>query len=74
MANRLTVTPEFAAVVARARAAALEAGELRSGPVADRRPPLPEDVRAALAAWRNSGDYERVVAEITADDPDLQSQ
>lgn len=30
--------------------------------------------RAALADWVASGDYDRAVAEITADDPDLATQ
>ncbi|MGH9014881.1 MAG: hypothetical protein ACRDZ1_13230 [Acidimicrobiia bacterium] len=74
MANRLTISPELATVVARARAAAEEAGELRSTPAGSPASPLSPEARGALADWRASGDYDRAVAEIIADDPDLATQ
>lgn len=73
MSNRLTISPELAAVVARARAAAEETGELRPASGV-RALPLSDEVRAVLADWRASGDYDRAVAEIVADDPDLATQ
>jgi hypothetical protein len=74
MANQRTISPELAAAVARARVAAEEAGELRSTPAGSPNAGLSPEARAALADWRSSGDYDRAVAEIVADDPDLATQ
>jgi hypothetical protein len=74
MANQRTISPELAAVVARARAAAEEAGELRSTPFSFPDAGLSPEARAAIADWLSSGDYDRAVAEIVADDPDLATQ
>ena len=73
MANRLTISPELAAAAARARAAAQQAGELRAAP-GSQPVSLSDEVRAALVEWRASGDYDRAVAEVVADDPDLATQ
>ena len=74
MANRVTISPELAAVVAAAREAAAEAGELRPAPTHAPAPVLSPEVRAAVADWRSSGDYDRTVAEIVAGDPDLATE
>lgn len=62
---------DLAATVARARAAAAEAGELtppRPGPV---RSQLPETLRDAAAEDLRSGIYQRAAREAVAGDPDL---
>ena len=74
MANQRTISPELAAVVERARVAAQEAGELRSTPASLPDAGLSPEASAALADWLSSGDYDRAVAEIVADDPDLATQ
>ena len=74
MANHRTISPELAAVVARAQVAAREAGELRSAPSGSPEVGLSPEARTALTEWLASGDYDRAVAEIVADDPDLASQ
>jgi hypothetical protein len=74
MANRRTISPELAAVVARARLAAQAAGELRSIPRGSPGAGLASDARMTLADWLSSGDYDRAVAKIVADDPELASQ
>lgn len=75
MARKLNLDPDLQAVVERAREQARASGELLDGPA--RVPPsagLSPEARAALAEWVASGDYDRAVAEIVADDPDLQTQ
>jgi len=74
MANQLKLSPELSEAVERARAAAEESGELLVAPYSPPATPLPPEARAALADWVASGDYDRVVAELTADDPDLATQ
>lgn len=74
MATRLELDPELQAVVQRARDLAREHGELLDGPGAPPSQGLSEAVRAAVADWADSGDYDRAVAELVADDPDLQTQ
>jgi hypothetical protein len=70
MAHR-TLSPAFAAAVERARTAARAAGELRDEPVGIAKPPFDASQREVVAAWRASGGYDRIVAEIVADDPEL---
>ncbi len=36
--------------------------------------PLPPEASAVLKDWVDSGDYDRAVEEIVADDPDLATQ
>jgi hypothetical protein len=60
-------------VVDRARKLARERGQLRDGPWTRTREPLPEEAKAALRDWVDSGDYDRAVAAVVADDPDLQT-
>lgn len=78
------LSPELRAAVLRARrvlaqereahAAAIDAGQIPSAPAATPLPPLSPEAREALREWRASGDYDRAVAEIVADDPDLRSE
>lgn len=65
--------PEFRAVVEQARRLARESGELRDEPWAPPRDPLPAAARVAIRDWVDSGDYDRAVTEVVADDPDLQA-
>jgi hypothetical protein len=53
---------------------ARERGELLDGPGAPPSEGLSPAIRAAVADWVKSGGYDRAVAEIVADDPDLQTQ
>lgn len=73
MAARHKLEPEFEAVVERARQVARKNGELRDEPWAPPSEPLPDAAKAALRDWVDSGDYDRAVAEIVANDPDLQT-
>lgn len=68
-----TLSPALAAEVDRARRLAQEAGELLS-PTPYAPPNLPSEVKAALLDWKASGDYDRAVAAIAGDDPDLATQ
>ncbi len=74
MATKLKLDPEVQRVVERARAAAREHGELLDGPSGIAGADLSPEAKAALAEWVTSGDYDRVVAEITANDPDIATQ
>lgn len=74
MAMKLELDPELQAVVARARELARKSGELLDGPGAPSSDGISPAVRAAVADWVDSGDYDRAVAELVADDPDLQTQ
>ncbi|MGH9136166.1 MAG: hypothetical protein ACRD0G_03850 [Acidimicrobiales bacterium] len=74
MTSRLTMSPELAVTVDRARRLAAEAGELRSTPAGSPGSPLPAEAKAALVDWKTSGDYDAAVAEVVAQDPDLATQ
>jgi hypothetical protein len=74
MATQLRIDPELQAIVERAREQARRHGELRDEPWTPPRDPLPAEAQAALKDWVASGDYDRAVAEIVADDPDLDTQ
>ncbi len=74
MATKLKLDPELQRVVERARAAARERGELLDGPSGIAGDDLSPEAKAALAEWVSSGDYDRIVAEITANDPDIATQ
>lgn len=65
------MTPELRAVVEWARERARESGELLDPPTEPPRSHLSPQVRAVLREWRDSGDFDRALAEVTADDPDL---
>ena len=74
MAAEPKFDPELQAIVERARVLARERGELRDGPWTGPDEPLPDGVKPVLRDWIDSGGYDRAVAEITADDPDIQTQ
>jgi len=74
MANRLTMSPELSEAVERARKGAREAGELLDPPTEPFRSPLSPEVQEVLREWRDSGDFDRALAEVIADDPDLATQ
>ncbi|HEY4378016.1 MAG TPA: hypothetical protein VGM93_12700 [Acidimicrobiales bacterium] len=71
MAIALHVDPYLEALIIRARAEAEQAGDLPAGPPDLGEWQLPADVAAVVQDWLKSGDYEQVVAEIGATDPDL---
>ncbi len=70
----MNLGPELQALVDRLRAEARERGELPGRPWSASVDPLPPEARAALKDWVSSGDYDRAVAELVADDPDLATQ
>lgn len=74
MSHRLTMSPELRDVVERARRAARDAGELLDPPSAPYRSPLSPEVQVVLREWRDSGEFDRALAEVIADDPDLADQ
>lgn len=71
MANRLRLSPELRRAVEHARLGAREAGELLEPPASPPRSPLSPEVRAVLADWKASGDFDQALAEVIAEDPDL---
>ncbi|MGI8433197.1 MAG: hypothetical protein ACR2LE_00420 [Nocardioidaceae bacterium] len=74
MANRLRLSPELRRLVEHARAGAREAGELLQAPASPPQSPLSPEVRAVLAEWKASGDFDQALAEVIADDPDLSTR
>lgn len=74
VAIEVKLAPELQPVVERARTLARERGELLDGPSNMSLTALSDAARLALADWVSSGDYDRAVAEISADDPDLATQ
>ena len=72
--NRPELSPELSSVVERARMAAREAGELLDPPTEPFRSPLSPEVQTVLREWRDSGDFDRALAEVIAGDPDLADQ
>ncbi len=70
----MKLDPELQPVVERARQVACQRGELRDGPGTPPSTGLSPAVRAAVADWVDSGDYDRAVAELVDGDPDLESQ
>lgn len=66
--------PEVRETVERGRAQARERGELLDGASGISGHDLSPAARAALADWVASGDYDRVVDAVTADDPDIRTQ
>lgn len=69
----MNLGPELEALVDRLRAEAREHGEIPSTPRSISFEPLPQEAHAVLIDWVKSGDYDRAVAEIVADDPDLRT-
>jgi hypothetical protein len=66
--------PELREVVARARRAAEDAGELRPPGTGPLRSSIPPEARAAVMEWLRDGGYAAAVARIAAEDPDLADQ
>ena len=64
-------TQDLQAIVARTRAAAAKAGELKPVHVGPLVSDLPAEVRRAIAEDLASGEYRRAVDEAVAGDPDL---
>lgn len=67
------MNPELSEAVDRARKGAREAGELLDPPTEPFRSHLSPEVQAVLREWRDSGEFDRAIAEVVADDPDLQT-
>jgi hypothetical protein len=74
MALQLHSDPDLAAVVARARRRARDAGELHPASDAPVASTLDPAAREIVESWIREGGYERAVAEVVADDPDLATQ
>lgn len=74
MATGVRLDAELRSVVERARSRAREQGELLDTPSGLPSCDLSPAAGAVLADWVASGDYDRAIAEITADDPDLATQ
>jgi hypothetical protein len=74
MSTQAELGPELQLVVDRARAQARRRGELLDEPSGVPSTDLSDAARAALTDWISSGDYDRAVADITADDPDIATQ
>lgn len=65
------MSPELRDAIERARRQARAAGELLEPPTQAPRSPLSAPVRAVLSDWKASGDFDRALAAVVADDPDL---
>ncbi|MCU1498631.1 MAG: hypothetical protein JWM47_2584 [Acidimicrobiales bacterium] len=74
MAKEVHLDPEFERIVERARAMAIADGEILTEPSYLPPSTLSPEARAALDDWVTSGDFDRAIAEITADDPDIATQ
>ncbi|MCU1498208.1 MAG: hypothetical protein JWM47_2161 [Acidimicrobiales bacterium] len=74
MAKELNLDPELRRTIERGRAQAEADGEILTGPSGMPPNNLSPEARAIVKDWVASGDYDRVVAEITANDPDLATQ
>lgn len=69
-----TMSPALAAAVERAQAEARAAGELLPEPAGPVESPFDAAEREVIAAWHSSGEYERIVVDIVAGDPEIASQ
>ena len=74
MALRLGSDSELAAVVARARRRAREAGELQAPGTPTVESVLDPAAREIVVAWIRGGGFDRALAAVAADDPDLATQ
>jgi hypothetical protein len=74
MATQVKLDPVLQSRVEHAREQASERGELLDGPGTPPSDGLSPIAQAVLADWVASGDYDRAVAEIVVDDPDLATQ
>jgi len=74
VATQVRLDGDLERIVDRARAQAQARGELVVAPTGVLSAGLSDAARAALSDWVSSGDYDRAVESITADDPDLATQ
>lgn len=74
MTAQPTSSAHLTDVIARCRARAEELGELRPPKVGTFTSAFNDEARQILAEWRHGGGYERALAEIVADDPELTDQ
>lgn len=65
------MSPALAAAVERAQAEARAAGELLPEPAGPVESPFDAAEREVIAAWHSSGEYERIVVDIVAGDPEI---
>ena len=65
------LTPALAAAARRATTEAAAAGELRPAPAGSTATRFDQGERELILAWRSSGEYDRILADIVAGDPDL---
>jgi hypothetical protein len=73
MATDLRSDPELAKLVEQARTRAAEAGELLTGPTAIESP-LSEEAREIVVSWLAEGGYDRAMAAVEAEDPELRTE
>lgn len=73
MATELRSDPELTELLERARTRAAEDGEVLTGPTPVG-PSLSSEAGQIVASWLDDGGYDRAVADITAEDPDLRSE
>lgn len=74
MSTRLRSDPELAAIIERARQEARAADELQPSESRFLESPLSPAAREVLASWVQDGGYDRALAEVAADDPELADQ
>lgn len=74
MATQVEFDPKLQAVVERARKLARESGELLDGPGEPPSQGLSPAIKAAVGEWVDGGGYDRAVAEIVAEDPEIPTQ
>jgi hypothetical protein len=71
----MRLDPELAEIVERARKRAIEAGELPLRPTGTPfKSPLSDEAKMVLREWLDGGGYERSLAEIVAEDPELANE
>jgi hypothetical protein len=74
MALKPALDPELALVVERARRRAAAAGELEPSRAGTAEAPLAPEARVLVQEWLRDGGYDRAVALVVADDPELAIQ
>ena len=74
MTKRVARSPELTRALVHARKVARTNAELATARLGASESTLSETVRVAIADGRVSGDYDRIVAEVVAADPDLATQ
>lgn len=74
MATRQRLDPKLATVVERSRARAAARGELTPPSIGPIESVFTDEARAIVADWKRDGGYDRALAEIAGDDPDLAVQ